>query len=83
MPIVHGINRLTEWASPLEGIMPFRVHESEHPHINYRHVPIRGLFELRCVADELVQRLPDVVCPVAVIQGDEDHVVDPGSAKPY
>ncbi len=81
VPIVHGINRLTEWASPLEGIMPFRVHESEHPHINYRHVPIRGLFELRCVADELEQRLPEITCPVTIIQGSEDRVVDPGSAK--
>jgi acyl-CoA synthetase (AMP-forming)/AMP-acid ligase II/esterase/lipase len=81
VPLVHGINRLTEWASPLEGIMPFRVHDSEHPHINYRHIPIRGLFELRNVADELDRRLPDVTCPVTIIQGTEDRVVDPGSAK--
>lgn len=81
VPIVHGINRLTEWASSLEGIMPFRVHESEHPHINYRHIPIRGLFELRRLAEELERCLPDVACPVQIIQSTEDHVVDPVSAK--
>jgi acyl-CoA synthetase (AMP-forming)/AMP-acid ligase II/esterase/lipase len=81
VPLVHGINRLTEWASPLEGIMPFRVHESEHPHINYRHIPIRGLFELRRVADELERRLSRVTCPVSIIQGKDDKVVDAASAR--
>jgi acyl-CoA synthetase (AMP-forming)/AMP-acid ligase II/esterase/lipase/1-acyl-sn-glycerol-3-phosphate acyltransferase len=81
VPIVHGLNRLTEWASPLEGIMPFRVHDSEHPDINYHHIPIRGLLELRRIAEELERRLPDVTCSVRIIQGTEDRVVDPVSAK--
>lgn len=81
VPIMHGINKLTEWASSLEGIMPFRALDSEHPHINYRHAPIRGLFELRRAIDEMERRLGDVECPVSIIHGTDDPVVDPKSAE--
>lgn len=80
VPIVHGVNRLARWVSSAEGVMPFQVNDSEHPEINYRHIPIRGLYELRLVVDALEERLADVVCPVLVVQGDDDHVVDARSA---
>ena len=60
--------------------MPFQPNESENPDINYRHIPIRGLFELRRLVDDMKQRLGDVTCPVAVIQGTEDQIIDPKSA---
>ncbi|MDP9139136.1 MAG: alpha/beta fold hydrolase, partial [Pseudomonadota bacterium] len=81
VPVIHGINRLAGWVSAEEGIMPFRVNPSEHPHINYRHVPIRGLFELRRAADELYRRLPDVRCPARILHATEDPIVDPTSAR--
>jgi len=81
VPVIHGANRLTRWASSLEGVMPFRENESEHPDINYRHIPIRGLFELRRLVAELARRLGDIACPIAVIQGSDDRVVDPRSAR--
>ena len=81
VPVIHGINKLTRWISSWEGVMPFRVNESEHPHINYRNIPIRGLFELRRLVDELAPRLRDVECPVKIIQGAEDQIVDPKSAN--
>ena len=80
VPIIHGINKLTKWVSSLEGLMPFRPNESEHPDINYRHIPIRGLFELRRLVDNMIRRLADVTCPVLVIQGTEDKIIDPKSA---
>jgi acyl-CoA synthetase (AMP-forming)/AMP-acid ligase II/esterase/lipase len=80
VPVLHGINRLTEWTYAEEGLMPFRIYESEQPRINYRHVPIRGLFELRRMAEEMERRLPDVTCPVKIIQATEDPIVDPESA---
>ena len=61
--------------------MPFHPNESEHPNINYRHIPVRGLFELRRLVDNMKRRLGDVICPVAVIQGTEDKIIDPKSAK--
>ena len=60
--------------------MPFRENNSEHPQINYRNMPMRGLFELRRVVDELGDKLGDIECPVSLYQGTQDPVVDPKSA---
>ena len=81
VPLVHGVNQLVRWVSSLEGIMPFRPRDSEHPHINYRNVPIRGLYELERMVDELEERLPDVQCPATLIQGTDDPVVEPKSVE--
>jgi len=80
VPIVHGANRLVGWVSSHEGLMPFRSHRSEHPHINYRHMPIRGLYELRRLADDVEDRLPEVRLPVLLLQGSADPVVEPSGA---
>jgi acyl-CoA synthetase (AMP-forming)/AMP-acid ligase II/esterase/lipase len=80
VPVMHRINKLAEWAYAEEGVMPFRRVESEHGKINYHHVPVRGLFELRRLIDELEGRLPTVTCPVKILQSTEDPVIDPESA---
>ena len=80
VPLMHRANQVASWVPALEGIMPFRSNDSEHPHINYRNIPMRGLFELRRMVDGLRKRLANVECPVSVIQGTEDQVVDPKSA---
>jgi esterase/lipase len=80
VPLLHGANKLAEWMPATENLMPFRKNESEHPHINYRHIPIRGLHELRRVTAEMNRRLKEVTCPALIIQGDADTVVDPHSA---
>jgi esterase/lipase len=81
VPLVHGANQLVRWVSAWEGVVPFRENDSENPHINYRHMPIRGLYELRRLSEELQQRLGEIQCPVLVLQGDRDPVVDPRSAE--
>lgn len=81
VPLVHGANRLVRWVSSFEGIKPFQVNESEHPHINYRHMPVRGLYELTVLVDALKASLPQVACPVTLLQGSDDPVVVPASAK--
>ena len=60
--------------------MPFRPNESEHPSINYRHMPLRGLYELKRLAGHLNSILPEIEPPVCVIQALSDRVVDPKSA---
>ncbi len=80
VPLIHGANKVAQWLPYLEGVMPFRVNESEHPRINYRNMAIRGLYELRRMVDKLKNRLGKVECPVLIVQGDEDTVVDPKSA---
>ncbi|HEX9584941.1 MAG TPA: alpha/beta hydrolase [Gammaproteobacteria bacterium] len=81
VPLVHGANRLLRSISSAEGIMPFRPNQSEHPHINYYQIPIRGLYELRLLVDALRQHVAGVDCPVLLLQGDRDPVVDPGSVE--
>ncbi len=81
IPLVYGLNKVIRWIPSMEGVMPFRPNLSEHPHINYRNAAIRGLYELHLMAEELGERLKDVRCPTAIIQGTEDHVVDPESAE--
>ena len=81
VPLMHGANQLVRWLPSFEGMLPFRFRDSEHPHINYLNIPIRGLYELRRMVDEMEERLPDVQCPVILIQGTDDPVVEPISAE--
>ena len=80
VPLVHGANKLVSWLTTADGVLPFRPNEPEHPHINYRNIPLSALFELTRVVAELKVVLPAVRCPVCVIQGDADPVVAPESA---
>ncbi|WP_019646137.1 alpha/beta fold hydrolase [Novispirillum itersonii] len=79
-PLMHGLSRLAEWVPAWEGTAPFRENDSEHPEINYRHVPLRGLHEVSDLMSELRRRLPLVRCPALILQGDRDPVVDPAGA---
>ena len=81
VPLMHSANRLMGWLSNDEGVMPFRPNESEHPLINYRNIPLRGLYELTRVVSHLEEVLPSIDCPVTLIQADGDKVVDPESAR--
>ncbi|MGK0173600.1 MAG: esterase/lipase, partial [Gammaproteobacteria bacterium] len=81
VPVVHGANQLVRLMSNSDGIMPFRENVSENPSINYRHMPIRGLYELQRMVDDLRPRLGDVAVPVLVVQADGDPVVAPESAQ--
>jgi esterase/lipase len=81
VPLMHGANRIVRWLSSYEGIMPFRPNQSEHPHINYRNVPIRALYELTQLNDKLKKALKQITCPVTLIQATDDQVVDPDSAN--
>jgi len=80
VPLMHGANRIVRWLSSYEGVMPFRANDSEHPDINYRHMPLRGLYELTRLANHLNRSLGSLACPTCLIQADADHVVDPQSA---
>jgi esterase/lipase len=81
VPLVHSANRLVRWVSSFEGIKPFQANDSEHPHINYRQMPVRGLYELTVLVDALKASLPRVACPVMLLQGSDDPVVVPTSAE--
>ena len=82
VPLVHRANRVMRWMSSYEGIMPFRPNQTtENPSINYQHLPIRGLYELTQMVNELEQRLADLTAPVLLLQATRDPVVVPKSAE--
>jgi esterase/lipase len=81
VPLVHGANEFLRLVSPGERAMSFRPNQPENPQINYRSIPIRGLYELRHLVDAVRATLANVHCDALVIQGTEDPVIDPGSAE--
>lgn len=81
VPLVRGANKLVRLVSAYEGVMLFSPNNSEHPQINYRNIPVRSLHELTRAVGALKEQLPKIRCPVAVLQGTGDKVVDPVSAK--
>ncbi len=80
VPLLHGASKLLDIVPATDNRLAFRSNESEHPHINYRHIPIKGIYELRRAVAAMNGVLGDVVCPALIMQGDSDTVVDPHSA---
>jgi esterase/lipase len=81
VPLIHGTNKLVDWLSSYEGIKPFFENDTEHPAINYRHVPVKSLYELRLLIENMDDFAPHCTVPVLVLQGDNDPVVSFKSAQ--
>lgn len=81
VPLIHHANRFAKWIAAQEGILPYIINESEHPDINYRHIPVRALHELRLLVHEMENNLQRINCPTQIIQGDQEQVVNPVSGK--
>ena len=78
-PLVVGWNKFLSVLRMKRGKMEYVVNEPENPHINYSRNPVRGVYELERLMTHVKSRLPDVKCPVLVIQGSADPVVNPVS----
>ena len=81
VPLIHHANRLAKWLAAQEGVLPYIINDSEHPDINYRHIPVRALHELRLLVGEMEDNLYRINCPSLLIQGDSEKVVNPESGK--
>lgn len=81
VPLLHGTNKLVDWISSFEGIKPFIENATEHPTVNYRHVPVKALYELRLLIEGMNEFVPLCTVPVLVLQGDNDPVVSFKSAQ--
>ena len=81
VPLVHNVNKLMRWVAATEGISNFHSNDPEYPAINYRHIPIRALWELRRLVESTRRALPALSCPLRVVQADADPVVDAGSGR--
>ena len=74
IPLLHHANRISRWVSE-EGLMPFRPNDTEHPDVNYAHIPIRALYQLQKFIDFFFQQQATIDCPVTLFQSDKDPVV--------
>ncbi|MGR8981742.1 MAG: alpha/beta fold hydrolase [Gammaproteobacteria bacterium] len=81
VPLLHNANELVRWVSSFEGVKPFLENPPEHPGINYFNTPVRALYELRRLIQELETLLPLVETPTQVLYADQDPIVSPESAE--
>jgi len=81
VPILHGVSRLMRWTSSFEGVVHYRNNNPEHVRINYRNIPVRGLYELVRMNHVLNHQLDSVRCSCLLMQSTNDPVVVPDSSK--
>jgi esterase/lipase len=74
VPLLHHANRMVRWVSA-EGLMPFRPNDTEHPDINYAHIPIRSLYQLQKMIEHFLNNPAPIKAPVTLFQGDGDPVI--------
>ncbi len=74
--LAQGYEKLTSWVPAMEEQAIFREHPSENPNVNYHSVPVRTAYELHKLREELHDKLPKVSCPVLLLQGTDDPIVD-------
>jgi len=79
-PLLRSTNLLVRWMSRRTS-PPFVERTPEYPQYAYREVPLRTLYELRRLTQELEERLSDVQCPVLLAQADHDPILAPESAR--
>ncbi|PHS69873.1 MAG: acyltransferase [Cycloclasticus sp.] len=72
-------NKIIQKISWSEGLMPFKDNVPEHPHLNYRHIPISAINQLLILIGKTKPRLKKITCPTLLIQATDDPVVDPTS----
>ena len=79
--LLYGVNKLVDWVSSYEGVKPFIDNFSEHPAVNYRHVPVKSLYELRRLIQDMDGFLPLCNMPVLILHGQHDPIVSVNSAS--
>ena len=79
--LLYAVNNLVDWISSYEGVKPFIDNFSEHPAINYRHVPVKSLYQLRRLIHDMDDYLPHCNIPVLVLHGSHDPIVSVKSAR--
>ncbi len=81
VPFLHGVSRLMRWTSSFEGVVHYRSNNPEHVRINYRNIPVRGLYELVRMNHVLNHQLDSVHCSCLLMQSTNDPVVVPDSSR--
>jgi esterase/lipase len=80
VPLLHRTNKLVQWLSSYEGVKPFIHNDPENPEINYQAVPVRSLYELRRLIQEMLTSLEKIKVPTLLVYADQDPIVAINSA---
>jgi esterase/lipase len=80
VPLLHHTNRLTRLIK-MDGIFPFQPNNPEHPDINYQHIPIRALYQLQQLIDQLMSEPLNIKAKLHLFQAKNDPVVEPSSVE--
>jgi esterase/lipase len=80
VPLIQQANKIMRWVSE-EGLMPFRPNPSEHPEINYAHIPVRSLHQLQKLIVHFFAQKVKIECPVTLMQATHDPVVVASSVE--
>jgi esterase/lipase len=81
VPLLHGVSRLVRWVSSFEDVMPYRSSNPEHVRINYRSIPVRGLYELVRMNHVLNHQLNTIRCPCLLVRSSNDPIVAADSSQ--
>jgi len=72
-------NKIIKTISGSEGIFPFKENRAEHPHLNYKDIPISAINELLLLIDNTLPRLKKIARPTLLLQAENDPVVEASS----
>ncbi len=81
VPLLHGANQLVNWLTSMEGMKTFVENNQENKEINYKNVPVKCLYELRRLTNNVEELLSEITIPTLIIYADKDPVVNPDSAQ--
>jgi esterase/lipase len=80
VPFLHTINKIFSFMPKVESLVPFKANKSSYPDTNYATMPVAALNELRYLVQQVKKTLKYVTCPVSILQGIDDPVVNPKAA---
>ncbi len=75
--LLHKTNKVTSLVKN-HGIFPFKENNTEHPEINYRHIPVRALYQLQKLIKQVEKPL-NIDAPVHFMHADQDPLINPDS----
>jgi esterase/lipase len=65
----------------MDGVFPFQPNNPEHPDINYHHIPVRALYQLQQLINQLMSEPLNIKAKLHLFQGKNDPVVEPSSVE--
>ena len=61
--------------------MPFQANDTEHPEVNYQHIPVRALYQLQQLVNQLMSEPLKIKAELHLFQSNHDPVVEPSSVE--